>query len=163
MVYSRYAEPGPREDQGTGPEHGTERGPGNRTRTMGNNRFQPLSWFRCNVKVSIQFHTTYSFVVPLPVSHPPATTLTCPVPQCPVCTTFFPICLRTGSALLYPSAEPPTMNVRIASLAAFTPATNTQRCVHVDAWRLRHIERLRFLCYSNEVSINVFRVKLRSY
>ena len=111
---------------------GTERGPGNRTRTMGNNRFQSLSWFRCNVKVSIQFHTTYSFLVPLPVSHPPATTLTCPVPQCPVCTTFLPICLRTGSALLYPSAEPPTINVRIASLAAFTPATNTQRCVHVD-------------------------------
>ena len=40
----------------------TERGTGTGT--------QPLSWFRCHVKASPQFHTTYLFSVPLLVSVP---------------------------------------------------------------------------------------------
>ena len=38
------------------------------TRTMVDNRSQPMSWFRCNVKGSAQFHTIYLFLVSVPIS-----------------------------------------------------------------------------------------------
>ena len=33
------------------------------TRAMSENRTHPLSWLRCNVKISTQFHTTHMFPV----------------------------------------------------------------------------------------------------
>ena len=42
---------------------GTELGTGTGTRTMGDHRFHPLSWFRYNVKASTQFHATHLFPV----------------------------------------------------------------------------------------------------
>ena len=47
---------------------GTETDTGAKTRRMGNNRYRPLSWFRCNVKTSTQFHTTHLLQVPVPVT-----------------------------------------------------------------------------------------------
>ena len=44
----------------------TETGTGTGTGIMGNNKSRPLSWFRCNVKASTQFHTTLLFPVPVP-------------------------------------------------------------------------------------------------
>ena len=38
---------------------GTEIGTGTRIRTMGDNRSYSPCWFRCNLKVSKQFHTTH--------------------------------------------------------------------------------------------------------
>ena len=47
---------------------GAETGTRTWTRPMGVNRSGSLSWFKCNVKVSTQFHTTHLFPVPVSVS-----------------------------------------------------------------------------------------------
>ena len=44
---------------------GTKTGTG--TRTIGDNRSLPLSWFKCNVEASTKAHTTNLFPVPVPV------------------------------------------------------------------------------------------------
>ena len=51
---------------------GTETGTGTRAETTGNNRYQPLFWFRCNAKPSTQFHATHYFPVPVTVSVTPS-------------------------------------------------------------------------------------------